>query len=84
MIEDEITIHLIGGIIDAGRRIMGDDAIKSANEVNGLNVRTNGEVVVTGEAYKIVGELCQIYEKAMRGKLVVDIDVRLNLKRGGI
>ena len=44
MIEDDITIHLIAGIIDAGRRIIGEDAIKAANEVKGLDVRANGEI----------------------------------------
>ena len=83
MTEEDIAIHLITGIIDAGRRIIGEDAIKTANEIEGLNVRSNGEVVVTGDAYKIIGSLCSTYEKAMRGKVVVDIDVRLNLKRGG-
>ena len=83
MIEDAIAIHTIAGIIDAGRRIVGEDAIKVANEVNGLDVRVNGEVTVTGEFYKIIGELCRALEKALRGKLVVDIEVRLNLKRGG-
>lgn len=83
MIEDDIAIHLIAGIIDAGRRILGEDAIKAANEVEGLDVRSNGEIVVTGsEDYKIIGDLCRAFEKAMRGKLVVDVDVRLNLKRG--
>ena len=66
----------------AGRRIMGDDAIKTANEVNGLRVKTNGELVVSGELHKIVGDLCRSFEKAMRGQLVVDIEVRLNLKTG--
>ena len=82
MIEDDIAIHLIAGIIDAGRRIIGEDAIKTANEVDGLDVRSNGELVVTGEVYKIIGDLCRAYEKALRGRLVVDVDVRLNLKRG--
>lgn len=84
MIEDEVAIHTIAGIIDGGRRILGIDAIKAANEVNGLEVGVNGEIVVTGEVYKIVGDLCRAFEKAMRGQLVVDIEVRLNLKRGGV
>ena len=51
--------------------------------MEGLDVRSNGEIVVTGsEDYKIIGDLCRAFEKAMRGKLVVDVDVRLNLKRG--
>ena len=37
MIEDEIAIHTITGIIDGGRRILGEDAIKTVNEVDGLN-----------------------------------------------
>ena len=82
MIEDDIAIHTIAGIIDAGRRILGEDAIKAANEIEGLDVSSNGEIVVTGEDYKIIGELCRAFEKAMRGKLVVDVEVRLNLKRG--
>ena len=83
MIEDDVAIHLISGIIDAGRRIIGEGAIKTANEVEGLNVRANGEIVATGDVYKIIGDLCRAYEKAMRGRLVVDVEVRLNLKRGG-
>ena len=35
MIEDEIAIHTISGIIDAGERIIGHEAIKAANEVEG-------------------------------------------------
>ena len=83
MIDDDIAIHLIGGIIDAGKRILGDDAIKAANEVNGLKVSSYGELVVTGEYSKIIADLCSALEKAMRGHLVVDVEVRLNLKRGG-
>lgn len=82
MIDDDIAIHLIGGIIDAGKRILGDDAIKAANDVEGLNVRSNGELVVTGEYSKIISGLCSALEKATRGHLVVDVEVRLNLKRG--
>ena len=82
MIEDNITIHTISGIIDAGKRIVGEDAIKAANEVDGLKVSGNGEIVVTGDAHKITGDLCRALEKAMRGKIIVDIEVRLNLKRG--
>ena len=83
MIEDEIAIHLITGIIDACRRIIGENAIKTANEVEGLDVRSNGELVVTGDVYKTIGTLCREFEKALNGKMVVDIEVRLNLKRGG-
>ena len=82
MIEDDIAMHLITGIIDACRRILGEDAIKTANDVPGLDVRSNGELVVTGDAYKIIGLLCKEFEKALHGKLVVDVEVRLNLKRG--
>lgn len=82
MIEDDIAIRTITGIIDGGRRIIGESAIKTANDVEGLDVSSNGEVVVTGEFYKIIGNLCREYEKAMSGKVVVDISVRLNLKRG--
>ena len=84
MREDEIAIHLIAGIIDAGRRIIGENAITTANEVEGLDVRANGEIVVTGDAYKIIGTLCREFEKALNGKLVIDIEVRLNLKRGAV
>lgn len=83
MIEDEVAIHIISGIIDGGKRILGDESIKVANEVEGLTVKPNGELVVTGEVYKIIGDLCRAFEKAMRGQLVVDVEVRLNLKRGG-
>ena len=41
-------------------------------------------IVVTGDAYNIIGELCRALEMAMRGNIVVDIEVRLNLKRGGV
>ena len=37
-----------------------------------------------GDVYKIMGSLCRKYEKAMEGRIVVDIEVRLNLKRGGV
>lgn len=84
MIEDDIAMHLIAGIIESGRRILGEDAIKAASEVDGLDVRSNGEIVVTGEDYKIIGDLCRAFEKAMRGRLVVEVEVRLNLKRGGV
>ena len=82
MHEDEIAIKLIAEIISGARRVLGDDAVKTANEVNGLSVRQTGEITVTGEIYKIVGVLCREYEKAMQGKLVVDVVVRLNLRRG--
>jgi hypothetical protein len=81
MIEDTITIHLISGMIDAARRIIGDSAVKAANEVEGLVVSSNGEIVVTGDVLKIIGSLCSVLEKALKAKLVVDVEVRLNLKR---
>lgn len=81
MIEDSIAISLIAGIINAARRNIGDDAIRAANEVPGLAVNGNGEIVLTGEFFKIVGDLCRSLEKAMRGSIVVDLDVRMNLKR---
>ena len=83
MTENDISMHIISGIIDAGKRIVGEGAIKAANEVEGLKVNANGEIVVTGEFNKIIGELCRTYEKALQGRLVVDVEVRLNLKRGG-
>ena len=83
MIEDDIAIRTILGIIDGGKRIVGESAIKAANDVTGLKVSGNGELVVTGEFYKIIGDLCGALEKALGGKLVVDVEVRLNLKRGG-
>lgn len=82
--EDDLAVHLIAGIIDAGKRIIGDDAINAANAVEGLDVRSSGEIVVTGEDYKIIGDLCRAYEKQMRGRLVLDVKVRLNLKKGGV
>ena len=84
MIEDDIAIHVIGGIIDACRRIIGENAIKTANEVDGLDVRSNGEIVVTGDdVYTIIGSLCGEYEKALHGRVVVDVDVRVNLRKRG-
>ena len=59
MIEDDITIHLIAGIIDGCRRILGENAIKTANEVDGLDVRSNGEIVVTGEVPDVVPYLAR-------------------------
>ena len=82
MIEDDVAIHLIAGIIDAGWGIIGEDAIEAANEVTGITVSSIGELVITGDCSKIVGDLCRAYEKVLRGKLIVDVEVRLNLKRG--
>lgn len=84
MDEDEIAIRLLGGIVSAARSILGDDAIKHANEVGGLRVRQTGEVVVSGEVLRIVGLLCREYEKALKGRLVLDVDVRLNIRRNGV
>ena len=59
------------------------DATKAASEVQGLDVRPNGELVVTGDYNKVIADdLCSALEKAMRGHLVVDVEVRLNLTRG--
>ena len=82
MIEDDIEIHLIAGIIDAGRRIVGESAIKAANEVEGLTVGSNGEIVVSGDCNRVIGELCRMFEKALKASIVVDVEVRLNLKKG--
>ena len=79
MIEDDIVIRAIVGVLDAGRRTLGDDAIKVANELTGLHVRGNGEIVVSGDALKTLGNLCRALEKSMRGRIVIDIEVRLNL-----
>ena len=82
MIEDKIVMATIQGIIDAGRKILGDDAAtKAAAEVEGLDVMSGGGIAVTGDGLKIISELCKAYEKAVQGKIMVDIEVRLNLKR---
>ena len=44
-----------------------------ADEVNGLPVRSNGEIVVTVQVYNTINELCRMYEKALRGKRVVNV-----------
>ena len=56
-----------------------DDAVRIANEVPELSVKPNGEVVVTGECGKITAGLCAGYEKALRGSVLPDIEVRLNV-----
>ena len=48
-----------------------------------MEVGLCGELVITGDCSKIIGELCSVFEKVMRGNTVADLDVRLNLKRGG-
>ena len=76
----QITVMLILGIIDGSRRILGDDAIKVANTVEGLKVTPNGEIVITGNSLHILNKLLKAYEVELHGEIILDLDVRLNIK----
>ena len=75
-----ITVMLILGIIDGARRVIGDDAIKVANTVEGLKVTSSGEIVITVNSLQILGKLLKAYEAELHGEVVLDLDVRLNVK----
>ena len=79
----QITITLILGIIDGARRVLGEDAIKIANKVEGLRVMSNGEIVVTGDGMKILKKLLKACEAELHGEIILDLDVRVNVKRSG-
>ena len=79
----QITVTLILGILDGARRVIGDDAIKIANEVEGLKVSSNGEIVVTGDGLQILKKLVKNYENELHGEIILDLDVRMNVKGRG-
>ncbi len=79
----QITITLILGILDGARRVLGDDAIKTANSIEGLKVTPNGEIVVTGDGMKILKKLLKACEADLHGEVILDLDVRVNVKRSG-
>ena len=79
----QITVTLILGILDGARRVIGDDAIKTANEVEGLKVTSNGEIIVTGDGLQILKKLLKVYEEALHGEIILDLDVRMNVKGRG-
>lgn len=76
----QITITLILGILDGARRVIGDDAIKLANTVEGLKATPNGEIVITGDGMKILSKLVKTYETELHGEIILDLDVRMNVK----
>jgi len=79
----QITVTLILGIIDSARRVLGEDAIKIANSIEGLRVSQNGEITVTGDGLEILKKLLKAYEADLHGEIILDLDVRLNVKRAG-
>ena len=79
----QITITLILGILDGARRVLGDDAIKTANSIEGLKVTPNGEIVVTGDGMKILKKLLKACEADLHGEVILDLDVRVNVARVG-
>ena len=80
----QITMTLILGILDGARRILGDtEAIKTANTVEGLQVSPNGEITVTGNSMIILKQLVKAYEADLHGEIILDLDVRMNVKRAG-
>jgi hypothetical protein len=77
----QITITLILRLIDGAKRILGDDAIKIANNIKGLNVNPNGEVVITGDGLQLLKQLLKQYEEAVQGEIILDLDVRVNFRK---
>lgn len=78
-----ISLNLIAGILSSAKRIMGDDAIKIANEVEGLKVTPVGEIIITQSSDRIIKKLVKSYEGELQGEIIVDIDVRMNVKSNG-
>ena len=76
----QITVTLILGILDGARRVIGDDAIKIANEVEGLKVTPKGEIVVAGDGLQILKKLVKAYEDELHGEVILDLEVRVNVK----
>jgi hypothetical protein len=77
----QITITLILRLIDGAKRILGDDAIKIANNIKGLDVSPNGEVVITGDGLQLLKQLLKQYEEAVQGEIILDLDVRVNFRK---
>ena len=77
----QISVILLLGIIDGARRILGEDAINIANNVEGLKTAANGEITVNGDGMKILRELLKQYEEALHGEIILDLDVRVNVKQ---
>ena len=76
----QITVTLILGILDGARRVIGDDAIKIANEVEGLKVTPKGEIIVTGDGLQMLKKLVKAYEDELHGEIILDLEVRMNVK----
>ena len=79
----QITISLILGVVDGAKRIIGEDAVKTANNIEGLRVMSTGEIIVTGNGMKILEQLWKAYEADLKGEIIPDIEVRLNVKKAG-
>ena len=76
----QIVVPITLGIIDGARRIIGDDAIKIANTVEGLKVTQNGEITITGNGMKILNKLIKAYEAELHGEIVLCLSVRMNVR----
>ena len=79
MNHNQLSIHLLLGIIDGAKRILGEDAYDLANKVDGLKVSSVGEIIVSGDSSRITQELIKTYESELHGHLIVDIGVRFNV-----
>ena len=79
----QISVNLILGILDGARRVVGDEAIRMANSVDGLKVTPHGEIAVSGDGMEIVKKLLKVYEEELHGEIVLDLDVRMNVKSSG-
>ena len=79
----QITITLILRLIDGAKKILGDDAIKIANNIKGLDVSPNGEVVIAGDGLQLLKQLLKQYEEAVQGEIILDLNVKVNFRKYG-
>ena len=76
MEEADILVQIISNIIKSAKSAgLGNDALKIANDVEGLTVSPDGGITVTGNVQKILGDLIREYGEAMNAKLSLEVKV---------
>ena len=75
-----IYFNLILRILDGARRVIGEEAVKIANSIEGLKVTNGNEIVVTRDPVQILKKLIKEYESELHGEIILDLDVRVNVK----
>ena len=79
----ELAIKLILPLVKRARRIIGEDAVKIANDIPGLEVTADEGIEVTGDGIVIYEKLLKAYNEKLHGNLVLELKAEFHVYRTG-